>query len=117
MALGTAEVGYPVNMTQAANGMVSGGTDMARTYAGGNNNPASVAETTVNQGAILGFYVNSTSSGTIVLSNATAAGGAGTAFTGTITPAVGWNYLPVVSPTGIYATFGGTINVTFICLN
>jgi hypothetical protein len=109
------QVGYPVVLS--ASGMVSGGTDMARTYPGGSNNPASVVESTVNQGAILGFFCNSTTSGTVVLSFATAAGGAGTAFTGTITPTAGTYYpFPAVSPSGIYCTIANTISVTFFCV-
>jgi hypothetical protein len=112
MAIGTVEVGAPVNLT--ASGIVAGGTAMPRTFPGGGNDQGSVAETTVLQGAILGFYVNSTSSGTVVLSSVSAAGGAGTAFTGTITPAIGWNFFPVVNANGIYCTIGATLNVTFI---
>lgn len=111
MAIGTVEVGYPVNLTSS--GIVAGGVAMTRTFPGGPNDQGSVAETTALQGAILGFYVNSTTGGTIVLSSVSAAGAAGTAFTGTITPAIGWNFFPVVNPAGIYATIGATINVTF----
>ena len=62
-------------------------------------------------GALLGFYVNSTTSGTIVLKDG---GASGTAISGTITPAVGWNAFPAVFTTSAYATIGATINVTFI---
>lgn len=86
---------------------------MARTPLGGPNDAGSQAETTALQGAILGFYVNSTTGGTIVLSTNNA-GAAGTAFTGTITPAIGWNFMPVISAGGIFATIGGTISVTFV---
>lgn len=61
--------------------------------------------------SLLGFYVNSTTAGTIVLTE-TDSGGA--AFTGTITPAVGWDSLPLECPNGVYATLGGTISVTFV---
>jgi hypothetical protein len=111
MAIGTAEVGAPVRLTSS--GVVAGGTAMARTFPGGGNDPGSVAETTALQGCILGFYVNNTSAGTLVLSTNNA-GAAGTAFTGTITPAIGWNFLPVVSAGGIFATIGGTLDVTFV---
>lgn len=110
MAIGAVEVGKAVNITSSQ--AIAGGAAMARTYPGGSNNPASVAETTALAGTILGFYVNSTSSGTIALSAGTASGG--TALTGTITPAVGWNFLPITEPTGIYCTIGATINVTFV---
>lgn len=111
MAIGTVEVGYPVNLT--ASGLVAGGTAMARGFQGGPNDAGNVPEATALQGAILGFYVNSTTAGTVVLSSNNA-GAAGTAFTGTITPAIGWNFFPVVHPAGIFATIGGTLNVTFI---
>jgi hypothetical protein len=111
MAIGNCEVGAPVNLT--ASGQVAGGTAMARGYQGGSNDPGNTPETTALQGCILGFFVNSTSSGTIALSAGTASGGA--AITGTITPvALGWYALPIVSPTGIYCTIGATINVTFV---
>jgi hypothetical protein len=110
MAMGTVSVGAPVNLTSSA--QVAGGAAMARTFAGGPNDAASVAETTALQGAILGWYVNSTTSGTIALSKGTASGGA--AITGTITPAIGWHAFPCVSESGIYCTIGSTINVTFL---
>jgi hypothetical protein len=65
-------------------------------------------------GVLLGFYVNSTTSGTIVLTNG---GSGGAAVSGTITPAVGWNRFPAYfsATTGPYATIGGAaLNVTFI---
>lgn len=61
-------------------------------------------------GRLLGFYVGSTSSGTIVLRDG---GASGTALTGTITPAVGWHALPLAYSTDLHATLGGTISVTF----
>jgi hypothetical protein len=111
MAIGTVEVGAPVLLT--ASGVVAGGTAMARTFVGGPNDAGSQAETTALPGCILGFYVNSTTAGTIVLSSNNA-GAAGTAFTGTITPAIGWNFFPVLNSGGIFATIGGTLSVTFI---
>jgi hypothetical protein len=110
MAIGTVEVGKAVLLTSS--GQVAGGTAMARTTPAPSNNPASVAETTALAGTILGFYVNNTSSGTLVLSAGTTSGG--TALTGTITPAIGWAFLPITEPTGIYATIGATLSVTFV---
>lgn len=110
MAIGAVEVGKAVLLTSS--GQVAGGTAMSRTNPGGSNNPVSVAETTALAGTILGFYVNNTSSGTLVLSAGTTSGG--TALTGTITPAIGWNFMPITEPTGIYATIGATLNVTFV---
>jgi hypothetical protein len=64
-------------------------------------------------GSILGFYVSSTTSGTLVLyDNASAA--SGNQITGTITPAIGWHPLPLNLGKGLYATVGGTISVTFV---
>jgi hypothetical protein len=109
MSIARVPTGTPLNIT--ASGQIAGGTAMARTYPG-SYAQATQAETTALQGTILGFFVNSTSSGTIALSAGSASGG--TALTGTITPAAGnWYPLPICSPTGIYCTVGATINVTF----
>ncbi|HXC40220.1 MAG TPA: hypothetical protein VN667_14880 [Burkholderiales bacterium] len=62
-------------------------------------------------GALLGFYVNSTSAGTVVLKDG---GAGGTAVSGTITPAAGWSAFPAQFASSAYATLGGTINVTFV---
>ena len=64
------------------------------------------------RGSILGFYVNSTTAGTIVVKDG---GTSGTALGGTITPSVGWQTYPftITSASGAYATIGGTIDVTF----
>ena len=65
-------------------------------------------------GHLLGFYVNSTAGGTLVLKDG---GSSGTAITGTITPAIGWHFLPLKTNGEMYATIGGTaLNVTFIVL-
>lgn len=111
MAIGTSSVGKAVNIT--ASGAIAGGAAMARVRDGaaGTTAASTKAEGTALAGTILGFYVNSTSSGTIALSAGTASGG--TALTGTITPAIGWHTLPLTEPTGIYCTIGATINVTF----
>ena len=60
---------------------------------------------------LIGFYVASTSSGTLILKDG---GSSGTAITGTITPAVGWHWLPADFATSAYATIANTLNVTFI---
>lgn len=63
-------------------------------------------------GKLLGFYVASTTSGTLTLFDNTA--GSGTQITGSITPAVGWHALPVNFTIGCFATIGGTaLDVTF----
>ena len=63
-------------------------------------------------GDLLGFYVNSTTAGTLILHDHASA--ASNAVTGTITPAVGWHPLPLKMSTGIYAEIGGTLNVTLV---
>lgn len=60
--------------------------------------------------ALLGFYVNSTSAGTLVLKDG---GSAGTALCGTITPAIGFHRYPVSTGGILHATVGGTIDATF----
>lgn len=62
-------------------------------------------------GRLIGFYVNSTSSGTIVLRDG---GASGTALTGTITPAVGWHALPITYATDLHVTIANTLAVTFV---
>lgn len=61
-------------------------------------------------GTLLGFYVNSTSSGTIVLKDG---GASGTAISGTITPAVGFHRFPASFGGNLHATIANTISVTF----
>lgn len=64
-------------------------------------------------GALLGFYVNSTSSGTIALYDS-ATTTTTIPITGTITPAIGWHPLPASFVNGLYAVVGATLNVTLI---
>lgn len=65
-------------------------------------------------GNLLGWYVNSTSAGTIVLNVGGATTSGGTAVSGTITPAIGFHRFPMNSAgQRMYATLGGTISVTF----
>ena len=85
MAATNAQCGTPVNLT--ATGAIS-----------------------LSPGVLLGFYVNSTSSGTILLRDG---GSGGTAISGTITPAVGWHAFPAACAVGCHATIGATLNVTF----
>jgi hypothetical protein len=59
---------------------------------------------------LLGFYVNSTSAGTLVLRRG---GASGTVLCGTITPAIGFHRFPADCPGGLHATVGGTLDVTF----
>ena len=63
-------------------------------------------------GNLLGFYVNSTSSGTIVIGDGS--GAAGTAISGTITPAIGFHRFPAYCRSGCYVTIANTLNVTLM---
>ena len=56
---------------------------------------------------LIGFYVNSTSSGTLVISDGA------TAISGTITPAIGFHRFPATIGTKAVATIGATLSVTF----
>ena len=60
---------------------------------------------------LIGFYVNSTTIGTVVLKDG---GSGGTALGGTITPAIGFHRYPATVGTSLHATIAGTaLNVTF----
>lgn len=59
---------------------------------------------------LIGFYVNSTSSGTLAFKDG---GSGGTVIGGTITPAIGFHRYPAIVGTSLYATVGGTIDATF----
>lgn len=58
---------------------------------------------------LIGFYVNSTSSGTVVFRSG---GSGGTVLSGTITPAIGFHRFPANCPGGLHVTVGGAINAT-----
>lgn len=60
-------------------------------------------------GALLGFYVNSTTAGTIVIRDG---GSGGTAVSGTITPAIGFHGFPAQFTTACYFTIANTLDVT-----
>jgi hypothetical protein len=60
---------------------------------------------------LIGFYVNSTTAGTLVLKDG---GSGGTAMGGTITPAIGFHRYPATVGTSLHATIAGTaLDVTF----
>lgn len=63
-------------------------------------------------GTLLGIYVASTTSGTVVVGDG--ATSAATAKTGTITPAVGYHAMNMYLPNGCYLTIGATINLTAV---
>jgi hypothetical protein len=74
-------------------------------------NLTSTATVKSTRGVLIGFYVNSTTGGTLVLRDG---GASGTTMTGTITPAIGWHSLPAGFETDLHATIANTLNVTFI---
>lgn len=79
--------------------------------AGNYKNITATGDVTTKGGSLIGFYVNSTSSGTLVLRDG---GSGGTVMSGTITPAVGFHSFPsTFGSSGLHATVGGTLNVTF----
>lgn len=60
--------------------------------------------------SLIGFYVNSTTGGTLVLKDG---GSSGTALGGTITPAIGFHRYPVSTGGVLHATIANTLDVTF----
>ncbi len=64
-------------------------------------------------GTLLGFYVNSTSSGTVVFRVGAAGASTGTAVSGTITPAIGFHRFPMYCPAGAHVTIANTLDATF----
>ena len=60
---------------------------------------------------LIGFYVNSTTIGTLVLRDG---GSGGTVMCGTITPAIGFHRFPANVGSSLHATIAGTgLDVTF----
>jgi hypothetical protein len=60
---------------------------------------------------LIGFYVNNTTVGTLVLRNG---GASGDVMSGTITPAIGFHRFPANVGVSLYATIGGSaLDVTF----
>ncbi len=60
---------------------------------------------------LLGFYVNTTTAGTLVLRDG---GASGTVMSGTITPAIGFHRFPANVGVSLYATIAGTaLDITF----
>ena len=85
---------------------------MAAVFEGGNyKNITGTGAVTALGGALLGFYVNSTTNGTLVLRDG---GSGGTVMCGTITPAIGFHRFPAgFGSSGLYATIANTLDVTF----
>lgn len=83
---------------------------MSQTVEGGTPvNLSSSGAVSLAAGTLFGFYVNSTTGGTVVVRNG---GSAGTAISGTITPAIGFHRFPAYCPAGCYLTLANTIDVT-----
>lgn len=60
-----------------------------------------------NPGSLIGFYVNSTTGGTVIINDNT------TAISGTITPAIGYHAYPADFGTSCKVTIANTLDVTF----
>ena len=76
-------------------------------------NITATGDVTTLPGSLLGFYVNSTTAGTLVLRDG---GSGGTVMGGTITPLIGFHRFPATfgrSGLGLHATVGGAIDATF----
>lgn len=80
---------------------------------GNYSNKTSTGNINPKDGCLLGFYVNSTSTGTIQFYDS-ATTTTTVSITGVITPTIGWNPLPVVYQAGLYAVIGSTLNVTIV---
>lgn len=81
-------------------------TSEAGTY----KNMSATAAVTAGPCTLVGFYVNSTSTGTLVLKDG---GASGTVISGTITPAIGFHKYPAIVGTSLHATIANTLDVTF----
>jgi hypothetical protein len=77
---------------------------------GAYKNMTATGDVTTGPCQLLGFYVNSTSSGTVVLKDG---GSSGTVICGTITPAIGFHRFPATVGTSLHSTEGGTMDITF----
>lgn len=66
---------------------------------------------------LLGFYVNSTTAGTVVFRRGVGGTSSGTVISGTITPAIGYHKFPADCPGGLHITVGGTLDATFFVAN
>ena len=78
---------------------------------GGYKNITSTGAVSTGPCQLIGFYVNSTNGGTLVLRDG---GSGGTVMCGTITPAIGFHRFPANIGSSLYFTEGGTLDVTFL---
>lgn len=63
-------------------------------------------------GTLIGFYVNSTTGGTLVFRVGAAGASTGTVISGTITPVIGYHAFPAYCVGGCHATIANTLDVT-----
>jgi hypothetical protein len=78
---------------------------------GAYKNMTATGDVTTGPCQLIGFYVNSTTIGTLVLKDG---GSGGTVMSGTITPVIGFHPFPANVGTSLHATVAGTaLNVTF----
>jgi hypothetical protein len=78
---------------------------------GGYKNITATGAVSTGSCQLIGFYVNSTTVGTLVLRNG---GASGEVMSGTITPAIGFHRFPANVGVSLYATVGGSaLDVTF----
>jgi hypothetical protein len=78
---------------------------------GGYKNITATGAVSTGSCQLIGFYVNSTTVGTLVLRNG---GASGEVMSGTITPAIGFHRFPANVGVSLYATIGGSaLDVTF----
>lgn len=85
---------------------------IASPMSGQPKNVTSSAVVNANPSELIGFYVNSTSSGTIVFHDS--ADSTNNAISGTITPAIGWHFFPASLGIGLRVVIANTLNVTLI---
>lgn len=77
---------------------------------GKTTNVTATGDITTKNTSLMGFYVNSSLGGNLVLKKG---GAAGVALGGTITPEVGYHAYPADCSGGLHATISGTIDLTF----
>jgi hypothetical protein len=74
---------------------------------GAAKNVTATGDVTTGPCQMIGFYVNSTTSGTVVINDGS------TALSGTITPAIGFHRFPAICGSKLNVTIANTLNVTF----
>ena len=78
---------------------------------GGAKNITATSAVSTGPCQLIGFYVNNTTAGTLVLRDG---GSGGAVLCGTITPAIGFHRFPANIGSSLYATIAGTaLDVTF----